>query len=89
MIVADVMVSNVITVGPQASVQELADILFANRISAVPVVGEHGDMQRCCSECIAKRRCAGDLDASDDSRWQGYCPNAETLALLKSLKLHR
>jgi hypothetical protein len=47
------------------------------------------DMQRCCSECVAKRRCAGDLDASDDSRWQGYCPNAETLALLKSLKLHQ
>lgn len=44
MIVADVMVSNVITVGPQASVQELADILFANRISAVPVVGEHGEL---------------------------------------------
>jgi CBS domain-containing protein len=44
MIVADVMVSNVITVGPRASVKELADILFANRISAVPVVGEHGEL---------------------------------------------
>ncbi len=46
------------------------------------------DMQRCCSECNAKRRCTGDLDASDDSRWRDYCPNAETLAFLKVLKLH-
>lgn len=45
------------------------------------------DMQRCCSECNAKRRCTRDLDASDDSRWQDYCPNAQTLALLKSLKV--
>ena len=47
------------------------------------------DMQRCCSECNAKRRCSGDLDAFDDSRWQDYCPNATTLALLKSLKLNQ
>lgn len=47
------------------------------------------DMQRCCSECNAKRRCTSDLNASDDSHWQSYCPNAETVALLKSLKLHQ
>lgn len=46
------------------------------------------DMQRCCSECNVKRRCTGDLDASDDSRWRDYCPNAETVALLKVLQRH-
>lgn len=35
---ADVMVSNVITVGPDATVQEVAGILLKNKISAVPVV---------------------------------------------------
>lgn len=49
-IVADVMVSNVITVGPQATVQELADVLFANRISAVPVVGERGELMGIVSD---------------------------------------
>lgn len=34
----DVMVMNVITVGPEASVREVANILFKNRISALPVV---------------------------------------------------
>jgi CBS domain-containing protein len=32
---ADVMISNVITVSPDASVQDVASILPANRISAV------------------------------------------------------
>jgi hypothetical protein len=45
------------------------------------------DMQRCCSECISKRRCAGDFDAYDDSRWRDYCPNAGTLAFLKVIPL--
>ena len=39
---ADVMVSNVITVGPDATVQEVAGILLKNKISAVPVVGQSG-----------------------------------------------
>ena len=39
---ADVMVSNVITVGPDATVQEVAGILLKNKISAVPVVSQIG-----------------------------------------------
>jgi CBS-domain-containing membrane protein len=35
---SDVMVSKVITVGPNTTVQEIANILLSNRISAVPVV---------------------------------------------------
>jgi CBS domain-containing protein len=37
---ADVMVSKVITVGPDTSVATIAEILLANRISAVPVIDE-------------------------------------------------
>jgi CBS domain-containing protein len=37
---ADVMVSKVITVGPNTSVVTIAETLLANRISAVPVVDE-------------------------------------------------
>jgi CBS domain-containing protein len=39
---ADVMVSPVITVGPDTTVQEVADILLRNRISAVPVLSQQG-----------------------------------------------
>jgi CBS domain-containing protein len=35
---SDVMVSNVITTGPDASVQDVANLLLSNRISAVPIV---------------------------------------------------
>jgi CBS-domain-containing membrane protein len=39
---ADVMVSNVISVRPDASVEKIAETLLANRISAVPVVDDAG-----------------------------------------------
>ena len=38
----DIMVAGVITVGPEASVRDVAKILLTNRISAVPVVDEQG-----------------------------------------------
>lgn len=41
---SDVMVSNVITVGPDASIQDVADLLLRNRISAVPVVDAAGEI---------------------------------------------
>jgi CBS domain-containing protein len=47
---ADVMVTNVITVGPEASVQEVAGILLKNRISGVPVVGADGKLIGIVSE---------------------------------------
>jgi CBS domain-containing protein len=53
---ADVMISKVITVGPKASIQEVADILLANRISAVPVVGERGEVIGMISEGDLLRR---------------------------------
>ena len=53
---ADVMVSNVITVGPDATVQEVAGILLKNKISAVPVVGQSGKILGIVSEGDMLRR---------------------------------
>jgi CBS domain-containing protein len=47
---ADIMVSNVITVGTTASVQDVADILIKNRISGVPVVDDAGELVGIVSE---------------------------------------
>lgn len=46
----DVMVSPVITVRPSATVQDVAKILLEKRISAVPVVDEHGRIVGIVSE---------------------------------------
>ena len=41
------------------------------------------DLQRVCSVCGSKRRCAHDLASKpSDSAWQKYCPNATTLSAL-------
>src|SRR5262249_36840672 len=53
---ADVMVSPVITVGPERSVQDLAEILLENRISAVPVGSQNGDLVGIVSEGDLIRR---------------------------------
>jgi CBS-domain-containing membrane protein len=46
----DIMVLNAITVGPEATVRQAANILFQNRISALPVVDEHGRLVGMVSE---------------------------------------
>lgn len=44
------------------------------------------DMQRVCTLCESKRRCARNLTADADSpAWKDYCPNAETLMALNAL----
>jgi len=47
---ADIMVTNVITVHPDASVREIAEILLAKRISALPVVDEANNLLGIISE---------------------------------------
>jgi CBS domain-containing protein len=47
---SDVMVCNVITVSPDATVQQVADLLLQNRISAVPVVSAGGEILGIVSE---------------------------------------
>jgi CBS domain-containing protein len=53
---ADVMVSNVITVGVNASIGEVAATLLNNHISGAPVVGEKGELVGIVSEGDLIRR---------------------------------
>jgi CBS domain-containing protein len=53
---ADVMVSNVITVGINASIGEVAAVLLNNHISGAPVVNEKGDLVGIVSEGDLIRR---------------------------------
>lgn len=42
------------------------------------------DLQRCCSGCGVKARCASELDAKvTRGDWRDYCPNSATLTSLK------
>ena len=52
----DIMVTDVITVGPEASVRDAAKILLANRISALPVVDKDGLLVGIISEGDLVRR---------------------------------
>jgi len=52
----DVMVTKVITVGPDACVQDVAHILLTNRISAVPVIDANGKLLGIVSEGDLMRR---------------------------------
>ena len=76
---ADVMVSNVITVGVNASIGEAAAILLNNNISGAPVVGEKGELVGIVSE--------GDLMRRPETRttrrhswWLEFLSNERTLA---------
>lgn len=53
---ADVMVTKVITVTPDVLVQDVAYILLSNRISAVPVVDDNGQLLGIVSEGDLMRR---------------------------------
>jgi CBS domain-containing protein len=76
---ADVMTSNVITVGPDTSVAEIANVLLANRISAVPVVGETGELIGIVSEGDLIRRTEIDTDRHR-SWWLGLVVGNTALA---------
>jgi CBS domain-containing protein len=76
---ADVMVSNVITIGPDACVQDIANILLKNRISAVPVVGAQGELLGIVSEGDLVRR----VEAGTELRrswWLELMASREVLA---------
>jgi CBS domain-containing protein len=52
----DIMVTNVITVRPEASVRDVAKVLLANRISALPVIDDQGRLVGIISEGDLVRR---------------------------------
>jgi CBS-domain-containing membrane protein len=60
---ADVMTRNVITVGPEASVREVAGILLLHHISAVPVVAHSGELLGIVSEGDLMRRAEAETKA--------------------------
>ena len=76
---ADVMVSAVITVGPDCSVQDVAETLLENRISAVPVVANGGGLVGIVSEGDLIRRTEMETDRRR-SRWIALLIGAQPLA---------
>src|SRR5262245_46161130 len=76
---ADVMVSTVITVAPESLVEEVAETLLENRISAVPVVSGDGELVGIISEGDLMRRTEIDTDRRR-SRWLALLTGAQPLA---------
>jgi CBS domain-containing protein len=76
---ADVMVSAVISVRPNARVEEVASILLTNRISAVPVIDEEEKLIGIVSEVDLMRRAEAGTDRSR-SWWLEYLTGKQVLA---------
>src|SRR5215468_2905856 len=76
---ADVMVSAVISVRPNARVEEVASTLLANRISAVPVIDKQGELLGIVSEGDLMRRAEAGTDRSR-SWWLEYLTGKQVLA---------
>src|SRR6478736_1237177 len=76
---SDVMVSNVITVGVNASIGEVAAILLNNNISGAPVVGEKGELVGIVSEGDLIRRPETGT-SKRHSWWLELLSNERTLA---------
>jgi len=76
---SDVMVSNVITVGPDASIVDVADLLLRNRISAVPVVGANGEIVGIVSEGDLLNRSESETERRN-SWWLDALASKEFLA---------
>ncbi len=75
----DVMTTHVITVGPDATIQEVAQLLLKHRFSAVPVVDRQGELVGIVSEGDLLRR----AEVGTDRRrawWLRLLTGAETLA---------
>lgn len=64
---SDVMVTDVITVKPDSNVQDVAEILLTNRISAVPVVDDGGKILGIVSEGDLLRR--GEAGTEHERAW--------------------
>ena len=76
---ADVMVSAVISVRPNARVEEVASILLANRISAVPVIDDQDELVGIVSEGDLMRRAEAGTERSR-SWWLEYLTGKQVLA---------
>jgi len=77
--VSDIMTAKPVTIGPQATVQELADLLRKHHMSGVPVVDDADRLVGVVTE--------GDLVAQDaDLRFPNYIQFFDGLIYLQSIK---
>src|SRR6516162_3849640 len=76
---ADVMVSAVISVRPNVRVEEVASILLANRISAVPVIDDQDELLGIVSEGDLMRRAEAGTERSR-AWWLEYLTGKQALA---------
>jgi CBS domain-containing protein len=76
---ADVMVQNVISIAPDATVGEAADLLLTHRISAMPVVDGSGKMVGIISEGDLLRRAEAGTELRR-SHWLEWMTPGQTLA---------
>lgn len=76
---ADVMVRNVITVGPDSTVGDVAELLLANRISGMPVVDSNGKVVGIVSEGDLLHRVESGTE-QQRSRWLEWLTPGRTLA---------
>jgi CBS-domain-containing membrane protein len=83
---ADVMISNVITVGVDASIGEVAAILLNNHISAAPVVDENGELVGIVSEGDLIRR--PEIGTSERHSWWLELISNEWASATECIKSH-
>ena len=79
MIALDIMVADVVTVTPEATIQEVAQILSSKRISGLPVVDESGVVVGIVSEGDLLRRVEAGTE-HERSWWLKLLMGRETLA---------
>jgi CBS domain-containing protein len=76
---SDVMVRDVVTVGPQATVQDVTTLLLKNRISALPVLDEAGKLLGIVSEGDLLHRAEADTERKH-SWWLRMLSSNESMA---------
>ena len=84
---SDVMTSNLVTVGEDASVQEVALVLLQNQISAVPVIDRMGNMIGIVSEGDLMRR-PGSGTQKRRSWWLEFLSSEQAMAAAEFVKMH-
>ena len=76
---SDIMVPDVITVGPDSTIQDVAEILLAKRISGLPVIDARGKLVGIVSEGDLLRRAEAGTEHAR-SWWLKLLMGRETLA---------
>ena len=83
----DVMTSNLVTVGEDASVRDVALVLLQNQISAVPVIDRMGNMIGIVSEGDLMRRLGSDTQ-KPRSWWLEFLSSEQAMGEAEFAKMH-